>query len=408
MNKGIIMDIKFDYAIIMNDKSCMEKITKKENMKVGQKIFYFDEDVVTKNNVIKFNPSMFIKAMGSIAALFFIVFTLFYQVGYKENAYAVVSLDINPSIQIEVDSDKNIIKVDGMNDDGKKLDIKDIKGLDINTGIKKIKQELVENKYLDENNDVLVGFALVGEEDDDVYENEVYGVIQDNFKSEKITYVKGKSADIDGAKTKGISLGRYEATTKSEKVIESAPVKEITELIKDKQNVIQWEDEEKVEEPFKVPGSKVVDDKQKVDKNKNEEKTEDEDTDVKEKPPILDEKDDTSIDNSQNDSINVDDSEEVPSSDDDVIIVEPDETIDDNSEGSEDDNTETEDDNTETEVKEELDDNTESNEINDETDKSDDEFNETDESENNDEELNDEDTSEDYDLTIEIETPQIN
>lgn len=258
MNKGIVMEVKSDYAIIMNDSGFMEKVTKKKNMNLGEKIFYFDEDIVKANNVVYLKRHSFMKAITSIAALFFIAFIFFYQISYKEEAYAVVSLDVNPSIQIEVDSDKNIIKVEGMNDDGKKLDYKGIEGLNIEQGIEKIKEQLVEKNYLQKNKDVLVAFALVGNNDDENYEETIKGAIKSSFKSETVTFVKGKQEDIAEAKTKGISLGRYEASQiageDKKDSLDKAPVKEITELIKDKGNVVQWG-----EEPIKIEGTTVVD-----------------------------------------------------------------------------------------------------------------------------------------------------
>lgn len=272
MNKGIIMEVKQNYAIVMNDDGHMNKISKKKNMSIGQKIFYFEEDIIRTNGIRNLRNNSFIKTIGSIAALFLIAFTFFYQLSYKETAYAVVSLDINPSIQIEVDNNKTILKVEGMNNDGKNIDFKDLKGLNINDGIQKIKDILVEKNYLKENRDVLVAFALVNEDENTDYEESVLGVIQSTFKSEKVTYVKGNKEDVKEAKSAGISLGRYEvlqvANENEKKEIDKAPVKEITELIKDKENVIQWGDDES-SAAVKVPGSEVVDEPENNSLNKD-------------------------------------------------------------------------------------------------------------------------------------------
>ncbi len=45
MNKGLIMEIKDDYAIVMCDNGTMDKILIKPGMSIGQKIFYFEEDI---------------------------------------------------------------------------------------------------------------------------------------------------------------------------------------------------------------------------------------------------------------------------------------------------------------------------------------------------------------------------
>lgn len=252
MNKGIIMEIKKDYAIALNDNGIMEKILYKKDMKVGQKIFYFEEDIIKSTNKVNINHS-FLKSFGSIAAIFLLVFTFFQGITY-ENAYAVVSLDINPSIQIEVSSKMNIISIEGINDDGKNIDFSNIIGSNINNGIEEIKKILIEKKYLDDNKEVLVAFALVKEKDDDKYEESVKDAIHETFKTENVTYVKVvNKANIAEAKTKGVSLGRYEVSlTANEDVkknIEKIPVKEITSSIKDNKNVTHWQaQEEKVED----------------------------------------------------------------------------------------------------------------------------------------------------------------
>ena len=275
MNKGMIMEVKKSYAIAMTDTGIIEKIKFKPNMEVGQKIFYFEDDIITatSNNIYKRSNSM--KAFGSIAALFLLVFTFFSTFKYDQ-AYAVVSLDINPSIQIEADSKQRIIKVEGVNDDGKNIDFSDIKDIPLNEGIQRIKEKLVEKNYLDSNKEVLVG-VYIKNGDNVSYEEDLQKAIRTTFDTEDITYVKADKEEVDEAKTENISLGRYKAketatvdeATKNK--IGTAPVKEITALIKDKENVIQWEarDEQK---PADIPAAadqkpETKTDKTEADKN---------------------------------------------------------------------------------------------------------------------------------------------
>ncbi|WP_294392890.1 anti-sigma factor domain-containing protein [uncultured Clostridium sp.] len=253
MKKGLIMELKNDYAIVLNDDGGMEKIVIKPQMAVGQKIFYFDEDIavteeVSTSNHGKFKYSAFMKSFGSIAALFLIAFTFFYNMNINKTV-AVVSLDINPSIQIEVDNNQNILKVTGMNNDGKNIDFSGIKGCNINDGIKAIKDILVEKEYLKNNRDVLVGFAFVKNGETADYEDNIKEAVLATFDSENVTYLKAEDKkDVDEAKEKGISLGRYEASKvvdeETKKKIVNAPVKEITEQIKDKGNVIYYDAED--------------------------------------------------------------------------------------------------------------------------------------------------------------------
>lgn len=245
------MELKKDYAIVLSDDGGMDKIVIKPQMAVGQKIFYFDEDIikVSSSSQGKFKYNVFMKSFGSIAALFLIAFTFFYNMNINRTC-AIVSLDINPSIQIEVDNNAKIIKVEGMNDDGKSIDFTGIKGCNINEGIKTIKDILVEKEYLKNNKDVLVGVAFVKDGDKAAYEENIKEAVFSTFDTETIAYIKAEDKDdVIEAKEQGISLGRYEASKavadeETKKKIINAPVKEITEQIKDKENVIYYDSED--------------------------------------------------------------------------------------------------------------------------------------------------------------------
>ncbi|NME82835.1 anti-sigma factor domain-containing protein [Clostridium sp. SM-530-WT-3G] len=248
MNKGLIMEVKDDYAIVMCDDGTMDRILVKPGMSIGQKIFYFEEDIVKSaesSNKKHFNMNIFMKSFGSIAALFLIVFTVFQNLIFSK-AYAVVSIDINPSIEITADNKKNIIKVEGKNLDGQDADFQEIKNLNINDGIKKIKDILIEKDYLSKNKDVLVAVGFPNNDCDTEYAENIKGIIVSTFDSQNVACVTvDKKEDIKEANEKGISLGRYEAYKVADEVtkknIKNAPVKELTAQIKDQDNVVYWD-----------------------------------------------------------------------------------------------------------------------------------------------------------------------
>lgn len=273
MKKGLIMEIKDEYAIILNDDGSMEKVVIKPNMAVGQKIFYFEDDILkTIKAQSKFKYNVFMKSFGSIAALFLIAITFFYNI-HLNKTYAVVSLDINPSIQLEVGNKNKIINVKGMNDDGKSIDFSSVVGCNINDGIKAVKDILVEKNYLQNNKDVLVGFAFVKNEDKTAYEENIIDAVVTTFNTENVAYIKvDDKKDVEQAKEQGISLGRYEASKvvndETKKKIVNAPVKEITEQIKDKENVKYYNadgdnnaEDGSASKEEKVKGESAVEDK---------------------------------------------------------------------------------------------------------------------------------------------------
>lgn len=272
MKKGLVIEITKNYAIVLCDKGDVDKIKIKPNMKVGQKLFYFDEDIVQVKNSGSLNISRFMKGFGTIAAAFIFIFTMFYNFAV-DKTYVVVSLDINPSIQISADKDSNIIKIEGMNEDGKSIDFSKIKGEKLNDGIEKIKNILVEKKYLENNRDVLVAVAILDENSDDSeYEENIKKSVNSTFVTENIAYVKvDDKEDVAEAKQEKISLGRYEAyklssdTNANKTEVAVAPVKEITEKIKDNDKVIYWDKTEKTE----VTKTDVNTDTKKDNENQN-------------------------------------------------------------------------------------------------------------------------------------------
>ncbi len=153
-----------------------------------------------------------------------------------------------------------------MNDDGKSIDFSSVKGCNINDGIKAVKDILVEKEYLKNNKDVLVGFAFVKNEDKTAYEDNIIDAVLTTFDTENVAYIKvDDKNDVEEAKEQGISLGRYEASKvvdeETKKKIVSAPVKDITEQIKDKENVKYYNADEDKAEDVSAPKEEKVEDK---------------------------------------------------------------------------------------------------------------------------------------------------
>ncbi|WP_420838388.1 anti-sigma-I factor RsgI family protein [Clostridium chauvoei] len=162
-----------------------------------------------------------------------------------------------------------MIEVKGINDDGKIIDFKDIKGKNINDGMLEIKHKLIEKNYISKNKTILFGFAFNSNSDDIEYEDKVKMIIKNNFNDNKIAFLKGDSNSINNADNKGISLGRYEASLdfhddKLEDMIENLSVEEILNAIKNKDKYIFWNSD--IEEELKDE----LEDKNDVDDNNDD------------------------------------------------------------------------------------------------------------------------------------------
>ena len=237
--KGIVMEVKDKYLIVMREDSTLVKIDIKDKPKVGERLIFTDEDIYEvreAKSLKKKNMTLFI----ALAAVLVLCILPIINNGNLK-AYALVSLDINPSIEFELDENKNIINIYTINTDAKSIDLEDIKGLNIEEGVIKLKGMLESEKYNLKNDNMIVGFTFLRGIEDLNYEEDIKGIMGKNFNESKVLYLKGTKDDCEKAKERGISLGRYEAELDIdddiEDIIEDMSVEEIMKLLNNNSGV---------------------------------------------------------------------------------------------------------------------------------------------------------------------------
>lgn len=171
----------------------------------------------------------------SLAAVFVLLIAgvFLYRSLNANDVAALVSIDVNPSIELEVDADERIISARALNSDGEtvlsglKLD-----GTDLNTGVNAIIGSMLKNGYIDElRNSVLVSVSGNGDIDT--------AALESKLMQEVSTALDGAGAvvaqsldDVDDdtrrlADKYGISVGKAAFI---EKIIELNPTLKIEEL----------------------------------------------------------------------------------------------------------------------------------------------------------------------------------
>lgn len=240
-NKGIILEIKEKYSLVLKDDSTVVRIRNKENMQVGDTIFFLEEDLyeLTKSRNTMKNK---IIPILTIAAMLVLLVVPIVKNNTTGGAYALMSIDINPSIEFELDKNKNIVNVYGVNDDGKTINLEELKGKTLEEGINILEKYLSKNHG--ESKEGIVGFTFTNKISNDKYESEVKDTVSKGLNNTKFVYLKGNEEDIALAKEKGVSIGRYEALCDLdedtlEDTIENMSVDEIMALLgtKGKDNV---------------------------------------------------------------------------------------------------------------------------------------------------------------------------
>lgn len=251
--KGIIIEIKDEYSIVVTNESEFLRIKNKEGMNVGDKIYFLEEDLYNadessvvdtekeesqeKSNVIDFNEkkeknkkkmSTVYKRLVTVAAtIAIIVGTVIYTSSPK--SYATVSFDENgSSLELNLDKNKKVNSASLINGNLNISDDDDF-AVVLDQLYKQIKQDSKNNK----NGRVLVALCFEGD-DDIAYEKEIKKLISQKFKGLNIMYIRVDKNKIQQNKNTEISMGEYVAMQMIEEDdIEGMTMDKLNQMLKD-------------------------------------------------------------------------------------------------------------------------------------------------------------------------------
>lgn len=248
--KGIIIEVKDEYSIVVTKESEFLRIKNKEGMKVGDKIYFLEEDIYNteentilsdqskeneeKSNIIDFkeksknNMSRIYKRLVSVAAtIAIIVGAVIYTSSPK--SYATVSFDENgSSLELNLDKNKKVNSTSLINGS---LDISDDDDFSmvLDQLYKQIKRDSKNNK----NGRVLVGLCFEDTEDL-AYEKEIKNLISQKFKGLNIMYVRVDKNQVNMNQNAEISMGEYAAMKMIEEDdIEGMTMDRLNQMLKD-------------------------------------------------------------------------------------------------------------------------------------------------------------------------------
>lgn len=237
--KGIVMEISTNNIIVMNQKGAMIKLIKKDELSIGDTIYFLEEDIIindTTNKVNKKKSWIIPLAIVAMLSIIFISPIMNGKIGIK--SYAMVSLDVNPSVSFKLDKNQNVIEVNGLNTDGKNLELDNLIGMNLEESLKVISNILVEEGYLTSKGDILASLSFYKEVDDSIYEEKVKASLTNVFNEADIVYIKSNKNSVKESEKKDISIGRYQAYLElkdklSEDSIETITVEELNKLLKE-------------------------------------------------------------------------------------------------------------------------------------------------------------------------------
>ncbi|WLD92724.1 anti-sigma factor domain-containing protein [Alkalihalobacillus sp. AL-G] len=217
MKRGVVMNVTKHKAIILTKDGSFVRVRLKNGKQptIGQEYIYPMEPKYSYMPMKRMVLPAFSLAL-SILIIFVLVAGAFPFGQNKASAAAYVSFDINPSIEVAVDDDMNIVKVRALNEDAEKL-LSSSDGFQ-DTSLLYFSQSLFEmldkNGYLDTYHDLLITTSL----NDESLQSEVKQLLEESVNEIRedprlvdmsVAVFTTTSSTRDEANKHGVSMGKY-------------------------------------------------------------------------------------------------------------------------------------------------------------------------------------------------------
>ncbi|ASS74622.1 hypothetical protein CIG75_06330 [Tumebacillus algifaecis] len=166
-NKGIVMQVADGMVVVMTKDATFLKIPWVDGMTIGQEVDVPNEVIHQKRSPIKAAPlpwykktfNTTLKKVGVVAASVLLAVSVWSStVLFSEPiAYAYVTVDINPSIELSIDNHKQVVTATSLNDEGDLvLAGLTLKGMSVDEAVGKLAAVAHTKGYLDEKTDVII------------------------------------------------------------------------------------------------------------------------------------------------------------------------------------------------------------------------------------------------------------
>ncbi|MEH7238270.1 anti-sigma factor domain-containing protein [Bacillus sp. JJ1562] len=216
MKKGIVMDVNDEYITMLtpNGEFVKAKHTK-ESYEIGEEMTFFpiNERVSNTSKQSFFQVKKWRYALAS-SLVAILLLSLFIPFSSRNEVYAYMSIDINPSFEVGFDEKLRVVSLEALNDEAKKLleSIPDWKDRTLDSITETIIQQSKDNGYLEDGKQILITTVVADTHNKDVDHELQQGikVITEEYEKEQIavTSVTSTLETRNAAKEKGISTGK--------------------------------------------------------------------------------------------------------------------------------------------------------------------------------------------------------
>ncbi|MFT4412383.1 anti-sigma factor domain-containing protein [Fredinandcohnia humi] len=216
MKKGIVMDVNDEYVTMLTpDGEFIKARHTKTSYEIGEETTFFPiQERVSSTSKPKFFQVKKLRyaVASSLVAILFL--SLIIPMSFRNEVYAYMSIDINPSFEVGLDDELRVVSVDALNEEAEKLldSMPDWKHTSLDSITETIIEKSKDNGYLEEGKEVVITTVVK-----DSHKAEVDQEIEQDMKEIKaelakeqisVTAITSTIETRKAAKEKGVSTGK--------------------------------------------------------------------------------------------------------------------------------------------------------------------------------------------------------
>jgi len=254
--EGIVIKLTKNRAIVTTDDFQCFYIKRTPAIYVGKHIEFTKTDIISKGTIgVKLISSAACILLVLAVALRLIGISNIGDIIYDSKAFAYIGVDINPSLDIEIDEDGMVLGLTPLNEDAKPL-IKniDIKNMEVLQVVDKIINLAKSNGVVSENEKeyILLSSTLNSDkEDSGKYQagrkklDAIVSSLKDNIEKKgevDIYIVQASKSEREDANERGISTGRYKLFNELKENINGFSIEEARNISINQ--LIEWKKEQ--------------------------------------------------------------------------------------------------------------------------------------------------------------------
>ncbi|WP_085992827.1 anti-sigma factor domain-containing protein [Oceanobacillus senegalensis] len=166
MKKGIILEKHRNYTIFLTKDGEFVKGYVTDDRQIGEEVVFEPLKEKKKTPHFPMKGKHIVPRMITLACICILLMLPFYFIPGTKEAYAYVTVDINPSVEIEIDKNCLVRDIQPLNDDAKVIieQLRDYQGEKVEIVIQQVLEQSEEFELINRDKNVLVGFSFTSDE----------------------------------------------------------------------------------------------------------------------------------------------------------------------------------------------------------------------------------------------------